>query len=114
MDVANELCDRIAIINKGRIITLDTPQNLKKIMNDIQTLEVLFDREIDHSLLEKLTQVSQVIRKADCLQLLISNPTEAVFELLEFVRINKLQIITLNLQSPKLEEIFLKIIEETA
>lgn len=114
MDVANELCDRIAIINKGRIIAMDTPRTLKQIIKDIQTLEVLFDREIDRILLEKLTQVSRVIKKADCIQLYVNNQTEAVFELLEFVKSNNLQIISLNLQSPKLEEIFLKIIEEAA
>ncbi|MFX1237454.1 MAG: ABC transporter ATP-binding protein, partial [Promethearchaeota archaeon] len=31
MQVANELCDRIAIINKGEIACIDTPENLKKI-----------------------------------------------------------------------------------
>ncbi len=114
MDVANELCDRIAIINKGRIIALDTPRNLKQIIQNIQTIEVFFDKEINPSVLEKLAQVSQVIRKEDCLQLYVKNPTAAVFELMEFVKKNNLRLVSLNLQSPKLEEIFLKIIEEAA
>ena len=30
MQEADELCDHIAIINKGKIIAMDTPENLKK------------------------------------------------------------------------------------
>ena len=112
MDVANELCDRIAIINKGRIIALDTPRNLKQITQSIQTLEVAFDREIDQTLLEKITQTSHIIKKENYFQLYVRNPTEAVLELMEVVKRNNLQLVSLSLQSPKLEEIFLKIIEE--
>jgi ABC-2 type transport system ATP-binding protein len=34
MDEADRLCDRIAIIDSGRIVALDTPQNLKKIAGE--------------------------------------------------------------------------------
>jgi ABC-2 type transport system ATP-binding protein len=32
MDEADRLCDRIAIINGGRIVALDTPQGLKELV----------------------------------------------------------------------------------
>jgi len=37
---ADELCDRIAIMDKGNIISLDTPENLKKFNKDISVIEV--------------------------------------------------------------------------
>ncbi len=41
---ADELCDRIAIIDQGRILACDTPRNLKRLMKRDVTLKV----EMDH------------------------------------------------------------------
>jgi ABC-2 type transport system ATP-binding protein len=114
MDVANELCDRIAIINKGKIIELDTPESLKQLITDIQTLEVLFDKAVDPLLLENLVGVSKVVKTEKYYCLYIENPTQVVFELMQLVRDQKLRIKSLSLLSPKLEEVFLKIITEDA
>lgn len=40
MDEADQLCDRIAIMNKGKIVTVDTPENLKKNIPHDEVLEV--------------------------------------------------------------------------
>ena len=41
MEEADQLCDRVAIIDKGRIVALDTPEKLKGIVGgDVLTLEV--------------------------------------------------------------------------
>ena len=45
MQEADELCDRIAIINKGKMIAMDTPENLKKAYGEKgmdSTLEQVF------------------------------------------------------------------------
>jgi ABC-2 type transport system ATP-binding protein len=46
MDEANKLCDRIAIIDEGRIVALDTPEGLKALVpsdnGDKPTLEDVF------------------------------------------------------------------------
>ena len=40
MDEADQLCDRIAIMNKGKIVSVDTPENLKKSIPHDEVLEV--------------------------------------------------------------------------
>jgi ABC-2 type transport system ATP-binding protein len=43
MEEADRLCDRVAILHEGRIVALDTPQNLKQtIKQDNATLEDVF------------------------------------------------------------------------
>jgi len=46
MDEADKLCDRIAIIDEGRIVALDTPEGLKALVpsrnGDKPTLEDVF------------------------------------------------------------------------
>jgi ABC-2 type transport system ATP-binding protein len=41
---ADELCDRIAIINKGKLIALDTPEQIKKDVQNSTTLEEAYIR----------------------------------------------------------------------
>lgn len=53
MDEA-EHCDRIAIIDHGRIVTLDTPENLKKMVGgDIITLSVTDRERVKSHIIEK-------------------------------------------------------------
>ena len=51
MAEADELCDRIAIINKGKIVALDSPANLKNQMTDDHRVELIVSSE--HLLLVK-------------------------------------------------------------
>lgn len=40
MDEADKLCDRVAIMNEGKLVALDTPENLKKSSNSASLEEV--------------------------------------------------------------------------
>lgn len=42
MEEADELCDRVAIIDRGKILALDTPQNLKKMLPGGEVIELQF------------------------------------------------------------------------
>jgi len=44
MDEADRLADRVAIIDYGKLLLLDTPQNLKKTVGDGDVLEVYIDK----------------------------------------------------------------------
>src|SRR5659263_79944 len=46
MEEANQLCHRIAVINHGDLIAVDTPERLKQAATEAQAIEVSFDREI--------------------------------------------------------------------
>jgi len=46
MEIANELCHRIAIINRGKIISLDTPENLKKLTQEYLAIDCYFNEAI--------------------------------------------------------------------
>ena len=37
---ADALCQRIAVINHGRIIALDTPEGLKRLVQDLSVIEI--------------------------------------------------------------------------
>jgi len=84
IEEADQLCQRVAIINKGRIVTVDSPEKLKASMEERQVIEVSFSPSTNLDKLKGLSCVNNVSRLGDnagfmllmlpkqCLPLLIS------------------------------------------
>ncbi len=50
IEEANQLCDRVCIINKGKVVALDTPDRLRSTFEGARSVEVTFDRPVECSL----------------------------------------------------------------
>lgn len=106
---AEKLCDRIAIINKGKIAAIDKPRFLKEITEEMKEIEVIFEEKPD---LEKLKKFVTVIRREDKSFIIESEDmTDTIWKIGKFAMENNLQIKSLNTLTPSLEEVFIKIIE---
>ncbi|UCG54257.1 MAG: ABC transporter ATP-binding protein [Dehalococcoidia bacterium] len=106
MDEAEKLCDRLIIINEGRIIDSDTPQGL--ITKHADEIRVIFTAEsIDLTLLEKLSNVNRVIRKGPRTEVEGTGPLLALTAatLVEHGIIPN----DLRVEQPTLEDVFLKL-----
>lgn len=111
MEVANELCDRIAIINHGRIISLDTPENIRKITQDYQAIDLNFDNGVNIGEIKNLPSVSEVQKTQEGLHIIVEDIHDSIFEIIDYIKFHKIKIKHLSTHQPKLEEAFLKIIE---
>ncbi|MGB9844334.1 ATP-binding cassette domain-containing protein [Methanothermobacter tenebrarum] len=106
---AEKLCDRIAIINKGKIAAIDKPRFLKEITEEMKEIEVIFEEKPD---LEKLKKFVSIIRRKDKSFIIESEDmTDTIWKIGKFAMENNLQIKSLNTLTPSLEEVFIKIIE---
>jgi ABC-2 type transport system ATP-binding protein len=56
MDEADRLCDRVAIIDHGKLLIVDTPENLKRTVGEGDVMEISILHEIPS---EALTQIAQ-------------------------------------------------------
>jgi ABC-2 type transport system ATP-binding protein len=111
MEVANELCHRIAIINHGKIISLDTPENLKKLTQEYRAVDFYFDNGADIAKIENLASVKEVQRVRGGFHVIVEDIHEGVCEIVDFIKENNIIIKQLNTHQPKLEDAFLKIVE---
>lgn len=111
MEVANELCDRIAIINKGKIVSLDTPENLKKLFQEFQEIDISFNQDVNSEEMEKLSSIKKVQKVKDGFSVIVHEVNQAIIQITDFAKANKLEIRRLITHQPRLEEVFLKIIE---
>jgi ABC-2 type transport system ATP-binding protein len=77
MDEAEQLCDRLAIVDHGRIVATDTPQGL--ITTYANKIKVIFSTDVeDISWLEVLPQVSNVARRGQRVEVEGNGPVLAV------------------------------------
>jgi len=111
MEEANKLCDRIAVINHGKIAAIDTPENLRMKSSELQSIEVSFHQPVNIDDLAKIPYIEQVKKMGDKIKLYTNEPNEALNCVVDYARIHKLKIVTLNTVAPSLEEVFLKLIQ---
>ncbi|MBI4162231.1 MAG: ATP-binding cassette domain-containing protein [Candidatus Aenigmarchaeota archaeon] len=101
MEEADNLCDRIAIIDKGQIIALDTPKNLKNVIGgDLLIVETSNAEELKKHIKFK----SQIIDKS--MRISVKNAEKTVLDILEIARKRKIKIESVNIKKPTLEDVF--------
>ncbi len=111
MDVANEICHRIAIINHGKINSLDTPQNLKRITQKYQAIDCYIVNGVNKQEIESLSTVKEVLDVNHGCHIIVTDISKAIYELVDYFKTHNVEIKELNTHQPKLEDAFLKIIE---
>jgi ABC-2 type transport system ATP-binding protein len=115
MEEADLLCDRIAIIDGGKIIALDTPENLKKSIQEIKMIKVELNLMKD-SLIEgikKIQGVENVLSEYNSekrnynLTIHHTDGTSMIQRIIDVIAQSKLQILNINVVEPSLEDVFI-------
>ena len=112
IEEANQLCDRVAIINKGSIVAIDTPERLKRTIKGMQSVEVSFGCDIDIESRLDLRRVRRIERTGDKFRLYTEEPGRIAGELADYARKAELDIVTLNILGPSLEDVFVELTRE--
>src|SRR5512137_108677 len=109
MEEAQRLCDRIAIMDYGKIIALDSPQRL--IESNIRESAIQFkmkDYPGDH-VLTALPDVSRVIREEDDIIVYTNNIPSTIAGLLSMASQRSTELSELFVRQATLEDVFLKL-----
>ncbi len=111
IEEANQLSDRVAIITRGKIAAIDTPEQLKRTVESVQAIEVAFDRGGPQmeGVFRRLPGVTDVARLGDKWHLYTPEPPAFLPLLFEFAQQRELKILTLNTLGPSLEDVFLRL-----
>jgi ABC-2 type transport system ATP-binding protein len=108
IEEANALCDRVSVINRGRIIATDSPERLRKTFDTARYVEISFDRSVEEGLLAD-EAVCRVERHGDKWRLYTDNPDRVVKFLGAFSEREHLVILSIATSSPTLEEAFVQL-----
>jgi ABC-2 type transport system ATP-binding protein len=112
MDEASELCDRIAIINHGKLVAIDTPERLRIGAGRFHVVEISFEKPVAPETLSQLPSVDKVDGTGNKIKLYTENPCGLVASIVDFTRSHSLTMMSLNIQTPSLEEAFVRLTQE--
>lgn len=110
---AFELCDRIAVINRGRLVAVGTPAELRSRFAASEVVEVSFSpRNPAPEELSQLEGVAHAEAAGSYVKLVVEDSLRALRSILDFAVERGLRLETLSLRGADAEEVFLKIIGE--
>ncbi len=110
MEEADNLCDRIGIIDGGKIQVIDSPENMKNAMGN-EVISIIMDDNTSHdSFLSKLKEikfVKNITEDGSKLTLFVSNGTQVIPKIFQISSELEIKINTISLTRPTLDDVFL-------
>jgi ABC-2 type transport system ATP-binding protein len=108
MEEADYLCDRVAIIDRGKIVALDTPEKLKDSLGgDVVCIDIEGDGDVAKRLSGlKYVKNSKELEKGLCLTM--EHGETRIPELVTLAQKDGAKVISVSLHKPSLEDVFLK------
>jgi len=107
---AFNLCDRIAVINRGKIIANGSPAELKRRFSGSEVLEVSFDGKMSVEEVSRIPGVIKASRSGESFMIVVSDPLSVMEEIVRKAKSKGISLNYVNLRGADAEEVFLKII----
>ena len=109
MDEADRLSDRVAIIDHGKLLLVDSPLNLKKSIGEGDILEITIGQEADIEVLKR--ELSNLCNQVDVngSQILVKSPNMVAImpAIINAFKQHNIKIKEINLRENTLEDVFI-------
>jgi len=109
MEEADQLCDRIAIVDHGKLAALDTPTRLKDSVPGTEIVEAGFDSSPEDWLdqLRALSNATGVTQHDDIAHITSHDGPATVAALMDLARAKKVKVTRVSVQGTTLDDVFL-------
>jgi ABC-2 type transport system ATP-binding protein len=108
MEEADYLCDRVAIMDHGKFVALDTPARLKDVLGgDVVSMEVEGDAEPLMAELRTLDWIKKTSRHGEEINLTMEKGERRIPELITMAQQLGITVSCVHLRKPSLEDVFL-------
>ena len=109
LEEAEEMCDRIAILNKGNVVALDSTKNL---LNRIQTKKVTFKKDKEINIKKNDLESLEIISKIGNEVCVSYEKSKVNMEkLINLIKKNNIKIVDISTDDGDLEDVFLRLIK---
>ena len=108
MEEADFLCDRIAIMDRGKFVARDAPGRLKDILGgDVVFLEIEGSADALVNRINNLDWIKNITRHGENLSLTMERGERRIPELINTAKENGVEVTCVHLRKPSLEDVFL-------
>ena len=109
IEEAERLCDRVAIVDHGKVIALGTPRELKARSANTTRIEVRLSKPATDGTLKALEGVVDA-RELDGSYVLHSQrPPKTIVDLVKHLEADNNELVSLEIASPSLEDVFIEL-----
>ncbi|MFI5059060.1 MAG: ATP-binding cassette domain-containing protein [Candidatus Acidiferrales bacterium] len=109
IEEAERLCDRVAIVDHGKVIALGTPRELKARSGGATRIEVRLSKPESNGVLKNLEGVTDA-REVDGSYVMHSNrPPQTIVSLVKHLELQGNELVSLEIASPSLEDVFIEL-----
>jgi ABC-2 type transport system ATP-binding protein len=109
MEEADQLCDRVGIIDNGKIQVIDTPENMKNAMGN-EIISLTFENGNSEDFLSQLSQINlvkKINKDNDKLTLFVSKGIEVIPKIFQISSTLEIKITSISLTRPTLDDVFI-------
>lgn len=111
IEEANLTCDRVAIINRGLIAAIDSPEKLKGTIQSVQSVEIALDPVPAHAEddFRGIATVSEMRKLGDKFRLITEDPPTVIDGVMAYAKAQNARVISVNTYGPSLEDVFIRL-----
>lgn len=114
MEEAEYLCDKIAILNRGKIVAVDTPMRLKNIYGENNIVSFTIKNNSKINILNFICDISKPatakVIDNNTFSIECDNPAKIIIEITDRLDKHKIKLENITVSSTSLEDVYLKIV----
>jgi len=109
MDEADRLCDRVGLIDNGRIVALGTPKSLKADVSPEEVIEVELESPNEEAIrkIKRIGFVKEVISEGNTFRITVERGGKIFSQIIEQLNNEKIEIRSIFLRETTLNDVFL-------
>jgi ABC-2 type transport system ATP-binding protein len=111
IEEAERLCDRVAIIDEGKIVAMGTPRELQQKSRMQSRIDIVTSQPLDGNDLPQWPEAIETLLADDGCALTVysSRPARTLFEIMKWLDQQGLQLEDVHLKRPTLEDVFVEL-----
>jgi ABC-2 type transport system ATP-binding protein len=111
IEEAERLCDRVAIIDEGKIVAMGTPRELQQTSREQSRIDIVTAQPLNGTALPQWPEAleSKLGEDARFLTVYSSRPARTLFEIMRWLDQQGIQLEDVHLKRPTLEDVFVEL-----
>jgi ABC-2 type transport system ATP-binding protein len=109
IEEAERLCDRVAIIDHGRVIALGTPRELRQRSGNKTRIEVRLAKPVADGALKILEGVTEAREVDGSYVIHTQRPPQAIVSIVKHLEAESNELVSLEIFTPSLEDVFIEL-----